>query len=123
MDEWTLLPDGWCVREAPWRDTAASRTSTRPTASDHNKEVVDVSSTRRTAYREWMRVQQAHDEANLAFAAAIGRQATAEALALAGKVARLQEEERAARAAVQVEGRPPLSWMRDAMTTWPTTLA
>ena len=74
------------------------------------------------AYQNWMRAQMAYDKANLDFADAIGKpMREADLLALAGKVGRLQDEERIARHAARVDWQLPTWRVRKAPTSWPTT--
>jgi hypothetical protein len=70
-----------------------------------------------------MRAQMAYDKANLDFADAIGGPLQEpELLALAGKVGRLQDQERAAREAAHAERQLSARGGRKTLPIWPTSL-
>jgi hypothetical protein len=70
-----------------------------------------------------MRAQMAYDMANLDFADAVaGSVQEPDLLVLASKVARLQDEERLARAAARAERQLLGAGARKAVSLWPTSL-
>ena len=75
------------------------------------------------AYQDWMRAQMAYDKANLEFAESIGGpMPEPDLLALAGKVAGLQDRERLAREAARAERKLSERGVRKGITLWSTTL-